>query len=132
MSDNDDIHDRMSQSTFGIGLAARMDRERAFPAATVSRWESDLAKPDLATISAIARSAKVDPGWLAFGAASDAPSPLDGMTDLQRRYALAFLEIAKQDLEMDARVAEIRKQQRLEAKKRYDMLTVTKKAKRNL
>ena len=130
LSDGKDVRDRLTQTAFGIGVAHRMGRKRDFPAATVSRWESDLAVPDLVTIGAIARSAKVDPGWLAFGAASNAPTPIDGMTEDQRRYAFAFLEIAKQDLESANLVAELRKQHREEIRKGYARLADMKKAMR--
>jgi hypothetical protein len=103
---------RMSQTDFGIAIAHRLNRERPFPAATVSRWESDLATPDLTTIGAIASSAKVDPGWLAFGAASNAPTPIDDMPEHERLYALAYLKLARQDLELTTKVSVLRKQER--------------------
>lgn len=87
------------------------------PAATVSRWEADRAIPDLHTISAIARVARVDPGWLAFGEKSSAPTPLDGVPDFTRRAHLTFLALARQDLQADLRVQEIRKEQRQAIKK---------------
>jgi transcriptional regulator with XRE-family HTH domain len=42
----------------------------------VSRWFRG-ATPDLETIGAIAKALEVDPGWLAFGDNSQAPSPED-------------------------------------------------------
>ena len=42
----------------------------------VSRWFKG-ATPDLETIAAIAKALDVDPGWLAFGEDSQAPSPGD-------------------------------------------------------
>lgn len=42
----------------------------------VSRWFKG-AIPDLDTIEAMAKALEVDPGWLAFGEASAAPSPED-------------------------------------------------------
>jgi len=87
LSDGKDVRDRLTQTAFGIGGAHRMGRKRDFPAATVSRWESDLAVPDLVTIGAIGRLAKVDAGWLAFGAASNAPTD-HGIGDMTVATAL--------------------------------------------
>lgn len=43
---------------------------------TVSRWEADEKKPeDLDTVLGLAKTLKVDPGWLAFGELSSAPAP---------------------------------------------------------
>ncbi len=41
---------------------------------TISRWFRG-AVPDLESICAVAEALEVDPGWLAFGAASKAPAP---------------------------------------------------------
>lgn len=41
----------------------------------ISRWFAADTEPDLKTIGAVAAILEVDPGWLAFGAASAAPAP---------------------------------------------------------
>lgn len=53
-------------------------------ASTVQRWEEG-SEPDLATIAAIASVCGVDPGWLAFGAASKAPPPENPVEIRMRR-----------------------------------------------
>lgn len=67
--------EKVSQAAFGALLAARLGRAKDITAATVSRWESGDATPDLATLEAVAELCDIDPGWLAFGAQSQAPAP---------------------------------------------------------
>lgn len=60
----------------GERIAKRMGRPEGFPAGTVSRWAAGKNIPqDLEVIGAAALETGVDPGWLAFGRASDAPWP---------------------------------------------------------
>jgi transcriptional regulator with XRE-family HTH domain len=54
----------------------RLLGEAELSQSAVSRWFKG-ATPDLDTIAAIAKALEVDPGWLAFGDASLAPSPED-------------------------------------------------------
>jgi transcriptional regulator with XRE-family HTH domain len=67
--------EQLSQHAVGALVAELLRRRRPITAATVSRWESGDALPSLPTVDAIARACGVDPGWLAFGERSRAPSP---------------------------------------------------------
>ena len=67
----------MSQERLGGLLSAQLGREQPISGATISRWESNDATPDLATLEALAVVCRVDPGWLAFGERSKAPAPWD-------------------------------------------------------
>jgi hypothetical protein len=71
------MDDRISQETFGRMISRYVGREKAITGATVSRWEADEAVPDIATIAAVASLCGLDPGWLAFGSRSGAPTPED-------------------------------------------------------
>jgi transcriptional regulator with XRE-family HTH domain len=66
---------KVSQEALGALVSERLGREQRITGATVSRWESGGAVPDLATVEAIAEVCGVDPGWLAFGEKSAAPAP---------------------------------------------------------
>ena len=68
-------HRRISQVDLGVMVARALGEKRAISAATVSRWESGDALPSVPTVAAIAKVCGVDPGWMAFGADSLAPSP---------------------------------------------------------
>lgn len=65
----------VSLAEMGELVGAKLGRE-GFTATAVSRWMSGLQEPELAAIDAIADVCGVDPGWLAFGARSQAPAPL--------------------------------------------------------
>ena len=54
----------------------KMLGEEEISQSAVSRWFRG-SVPDLETIAAMAKALEVDPGWLAFGEASQAPSPED-------------------------------------------------------
>jgi transcriptional regulator with XRE-family HTH domain len=69
--------DRLSQEEFGRIVAVHMDREKALTGATISRWESGEALPDLPTLRAIASLVDFDPGWLAFGSSTEARGPTE-------------------------------------------------------
>jgi len=110
---------RLSQEEFGGMLAVHLGREKALTGATISRWESGEATPDITTIRAIASLVDFDPGWLAFGDKTEARGP-----DEQRRAErqsrreavereLASLHAARQGLIEKAAA---------ESRKRYDRL----------
>ena len=101
-----------TQAEFGMLLAGTLQRPKAFPAATISRWESDSARPDLRTILNIAKLVGADPGWLAFGVNSGAPSPLDDRPESSRQYLLSLAAFAKMDAAAEARVFQIRRETR--------------------
>lgn len=67
---------QVTQREVGRRVAELMGRRRPHNPATVSAWFKGTA-PDAETITALARALDVDPGWLAFGAASQAPAPPD-------------------------------------------------------
>ncbi|MFI5248569.1 MAG: helix-turn-helix domain-containing protein [Gemmatimonadales bacterium] len=70
--------EKLSQERLGALVSRELSKGAPVTAATVSRWESGDTVPSVTTIAAIARVCGVDPGWLAFGAASTAPSPRRG------------------------------------------------------
>jgi len=77
--------DKVSQETLGMIAAHYLRRDRPITGATVSRWEAGEAVPDLETVKAVAVACGVDPGWLAFGRASRAPSPRDHISNPELR-----------------------------------------------
>ncbi|MGI9079043.1 MAG: hypothetical protein ACR2G6_17195 [Gemmatimonadaceae bacterium] len=119
--------DNPTQTEFGLVLAHRLRRERPIPAATVSRWESDSALPDLTTLRAIGQVARVDPGWLAFGADSLAPTPLDRLPEPRRKYILALAEFAKMDLEAENQALEIRREMKARTRELRQALPLPRK-----
>ena len=64
---------RIHPAEFGELIGARLDGVTV-PAEVVISWFAETV-PDLQTIMAIAEICGVDPGWLAFGNASKAPTP---------------------------------------------------------
>lgn len=70
--------EKLSQERLGALVSRELSKGAPVTAATVSRWESGDTVPSVTTIAAIARVCGVDPGWLAFGAESAAPSPRRG------------------------------------------------------
>ena len=69
--------ERVSPGAFAALIEERLraaGHPRAVPPSEVVTWFAD-AVPDLHTTQAIAEACDVDPGWLAFGAASRAPAP---------------------------------------------------------
>lgn len=69
--------ERLSESRRLKGVRDRADyrpadlaRDMETTGATVSRWENGGAVPDVETIARLAKLLAVDPGWLAFGTAS--------------------------------------------------------------
>jgi transcriptional regulator with XRE-family HTH domain len=70
--------EKLSQERLGVLVSRELSKGAPVTAATVSRWESGDTVPSVTTIAAIARVCGVDPGWLAFGAESAAPSPRRG------------------------------------------------------
>lgn len=67
--------EKLSQERLGALVSRELSKGAPVTAATVSRWESGDTVPSVTTLGAIARVCGVDPGWLAFGAESVAPSP---------------------------------------------------------
>lgn len=86
---------RLTQEAFAAAVGLQLGKE-SVGKVTVSRWERGDTVPNLDSLLAIARAAKVDPGWLAFGAASQAPPP-----ELQPRgYSMdEFIEKMRNDPE---------------------------------
>ena len=74
--------EKLSQERLGALVSRELSKGAPVTAATVSRWESGDTVPSVTTIAAIARVCGVDPGWLAFGAESAAPSPRRGKPQL--------------------------------------------------
>lgn len=66
---------KVSQEELGILVGRYLGSTRPITGATVSRWESGETVPDLVTTAAIAEICGADPGWLAYGERSRAPSP---------------------------------------------------------
>ena len=67
-----------SQGAIGHAIASKLGG-KPISAGTVSRWESGEFEPSLDALQVLAELAFVDPGWLAFGPLSKAPSPRDTM-----------------------------------------------------
>jgi transcriptional regulator with XRE-family HTH domain len=74
--------EKLSQERLGALVSRDLSKGAPITAATVSRWESGDTVPSVTTIGAVARVCGVDPGWLAFGAESAAPSPRRGRAQL--------------------------------------------------
>jgi transcriptional regulator with XRE-family HTH domain len=74
--------EKLSQERLGVLVSRELSKGAPVTAATVSRWESGDTVPSVTTIAGIARVCGVDPGWLAFGAESAAPSPRRGKVQL--------------------------------------------------
>lgn len=66
---------RIPQGEFGRMVADAMGRPEPFSNAVVSEWQSDKKVPPVDVLAAIARVAGWDPGYLAFGDDSGAPTP---------------------------------------------------------
>ncbi len=60
-----------------VGKAVAKLLKRKYVASQVSRHFTGERKMDLVTVAAYATVMRVDSGWLAFGALSDAPAPGD-------------------------------------------------------
>ena len=67
---------KLELSEFGERIGARLMRPAVAPA-TIMEWFAGKT-PDVETLQAVAEVCGVDPGWLAFGAASGAPAPKVG------------------------------------------------------
>ena len=74
---------KLELTEFGHRIGARLMR-LPIPPATLMEWFAGTV-PDVATVQAIAEVCGVDPGWLAFGAASGAPTPKVGAQPPQSR-----------------------------------------------
>lgn len=68
----------LSQTWLAGEVARELGMEETMSPSTVSYWFAGVRLPgDLDTMAALARVLRVDPGWLAFGDASQAPAPPD-------------------------------------------------------
>ena len=67
---------KVTLAEFGQLIARQMERDTAFTAAAVSRWESGAQNPTPAIIEAIAAITHTDPGWISHGRKSAAPRPV--------------------------------------------------------
>ena len=65
--------DEITQEAFGSLVAAKLSR-KPYKQGAVGNWLSGTI-PNVVTIQAMAEILSVDPGWLAFGEASEAPAP---------------------------------------------------------
>ncbi len=65
---------KVTHRKLGEVIGQRLHRA-PFSAATVSQWMSGKQPLSLSAALALAKLCGVDPGWLAFGAASRAPGP---------------------------------------------------------
>lgn len=92
--------EKLSQERLGILVSRDLSKGAPVTAATVSRWESGDTVPSVTTIAAIARVCGVDPGWLAFGAESAAPSPRRGKPQLPGQ-SVARDELRRDELRRD-------------------------------
>ena len=69
---------QLSQQWLGRELGLELGRESAVDQGLISYWLSGKKTPgDYETMVGLARVLGVDPGWLAFGEASEAPGPPD-------------------------------------------------------
>jgi transcriptional regulator with XRE-family HTH domain len=91
--------EKMSQEALGSLVAQALGRDQTTTAATVSRWESGDTVPSIATVGAIAKVCGVDPGWLAYGPASEARSPYTRIAEDPEQRSI------------DARLADMRLEQ---------------------
>lgn len=73
------VSGELTQERLAERVSKRLKLEEPLTQSAVSRWFRGAVPRDLATIVAIAELLQVDPGWLAFGPASQAPPPADPM-----------------------------------------------------
>lgn len=69
----------LSQEWLAQAVSWKLKLEEPLTQSAVSRWFRGSVPRDKAYIGAIAELLQVDPGWLAFGPASQAPPPADPM-----------------------------------------------------
>jgi len=69
---------KVTLAEFGEMIARQMQRESAFTAAAVSRWENGTQVPAPEVIEAIAALTHTDPGWISHGDRTAAPAPRGG------------------------------------------------------
>lgn len=70
-----EVRGRVSYEEIADAVAERTGRKPAHRPTSVGRWFKGESVPDVPSIWALANFFGVDPGWLAFGDASDAPAP---------------------------------------------------------
>lgn len=70
----------LSQEWLGQEVSKKLRLKEPLTQSAVSRWFNGVVPKNLKTIVAIAELLNVDPGWLAFGSASRAPSPADPLS----------------------------------------------------
>ena len=66
-------YEKVELAQFGVRLGELL-LTPPVPVPTIMQWFSGVI-PDVRTVQAVASLCGVDPGWLAFGSASDAPPP---------------------------------------------------------
>jgi hypothetical protein len=92
----------LTRSTFGQRFEFARDRQRVLGTwqddqtfadklemakSQISEYKSRVEAPPVHRTLAVAKACGVDPGWLAFGEDTHAPSPAGFMTWLQNKYA---------------------------------------------
>ncbi|MDA1081986.1 MAG: helix-turn-helix domain-containing protein [Gemmatimonadetes bacterium] len=85
----------LNQKWMGIIVARQLGRAKPFSKMTVSHWEAGSSEPDTATLATIAKLAGVDPGWLAFGAASSGQDPFQAMDAVTQRLVESEMSLDK-------------------------------------
>jgi transcriptional regulator with XRE-family HTH domain len=63
----------------GRRVGEMLRRDKPFNPSAANKWFNEGSVPDVGTIAALATVLQVDPGWLAFGDASQAPAPMLGL-----------------------------------------------------
>ncbi len=79
--------EQLSQEWLAEAVSKQLGLDTPITQGAVSRWLKGEG-PNITTLGALAVVLEVDPGWLAFGAASKAPAPSDPMQEGMRKLLL--------------------------------------------
>jgi transcriptional regulator with XRE-family HTH domain len=71
---------QLSQEWLAGEVSRRLGLKVPLTQSGVSRWLRGSVPKDLRTIVVLSQALRVDPGWLAFGDDSKAPTPVDPMS----------------------------------------------------
>lgn len=91
-----EIHGRVSYREIAEAVAERTGRATAHRDTSVGRWIQGDSFPDVPSIWALAEIFGVDPGWLAFGDACQAPGPTLAAADVSAAAVRALASDASQ------------------------------------